>query len=197
MDEQIIKQIVDELLSTLEPLETQSAALLQFLKAKGLATDEELAPFLEQAGNASNVRWRAVRVRTAALISNALKPAEKSAEAPAAKTTPAAPESAPAPNQETHQETDSKKEVSTQEEKEDQKKEDQKENQSKDSKKSSKLESDSAPPPQAGAGSKRTGSKTDNAAATPSHKDEDTQAANSVKPDATGKSNATGKKEAA
>jgi hypothetical protein len=76
MDEQIVLQIVDELLSSLEPLETQNAALLQFLKAKGFATDEELAPFLEQAANTSNVRWRTVRVRTAALISNAMKPPE-------------------------------------------------------------------------------------------------------------------------
>src|SRR5579864_1737360 len=71
MDEAIVQQIIDELLSSLEPLETQNAALLQFLKAKGIATDEELAPFLDQAGNASNIRWRAVRVRTAALISSA------------------------------------------------------------------------------------------------------------------------------
>ena len=83
MDEEILKQIFDELLSALEALETQSAAALQFLKAKGIATDEELAPFLAAAGNVSNVRWLAVRVRTAALISSALKPAEKPVEAPA------------------------------------------------------------------------------------------------------------------
>lgn len=87
MDERIVQQIVDELLSSLEPLETQNAALLQFLKAKGLATDEELAPFLEQAANTSNVRWRAVRVRTAALISSAMKPAEQSVETASAKNT--------------------------------------------------------------------------------------------------------------
>jgi len=81
MDEAIVKQIYNELLASLEPLEAQSAALLQFLKDKGIATEEELAPYLEQAGNTSNVRWRAVQVRTAALISSALKPAEK-AEAP-------------------------------------------------------------------------------------------------------------------
>jgi len=83
MDEEILKQIFDELLSALEALETQSAAVLQFMKAKGIATDEELAPFLAAAGNVSNVRWLAVRVRTAALISSALKPAETPVEAPA------------------------------------------------------------------------------------------------------------------
>ncbi len=76
MNEEAVKQIVDEILSSFEPLEAQSAALLQFLKAKGLANDEELAPFLDQAANAANVRWLAVRVRTAALIANAMKPAE-------------------------------------------------------------------------------------------------------------------------
>ena len=39
MDEQIVQQIFDELLSSLEPLDTQNAALLQFLKAKGIATE--------------------------------------------------------------------------------------------------------------------------------------------------------------
>jgi hypothetical protein len=93
MDEAILQQIFDELFSSLEPLETQNAALLQFLKAKGIATDEELAPYLEQAGNASNVRWRGVRVRTAALISSALKPPEQPPAPPALKSAELAPES--------------------------------------------------------------------------------------------------------
>ena len=80
MDEQIIQDILTEVFSSLEPLDAQTSAILQFLKAKGLATDEELAPFLEQAGNASNVRWLAARVRIASLLSSALKPAEKPEE---------------------------------------------------------------------------------------------------------------------
>jgi hypothetical protein len=76
MDQEAIQQIIDEVLSSFEPLEAQSAAVVQFLKAKGLANDEEFAPFLEQAANAANVRWRAVRVRTAALIAHAMKPEE-------------------------------------------------------------------------------------------------------------------------
>jgi hypothetical protein len=80
MEEELAQQILDELLSTFEPLDTQTAALLQFLKAKGIATDEELKPFLEQAGNASNVRWLAARVRLRSLISSAMKPAEQPME---------------------------------------------------------------------------------------------------------------------
>lgn len=80
MDEEIVLQILDELLSFLEPLDTQSSALVQFLKAKGVATDEELAPFLEQAGNASSVRWRGARVRIGGLIASAMRNAEQNPE---------------------------------------------------------------------------------------------------------------------
>ncbi len=44
-------QFLDELFSALEDLETQSAGVVQFLKDKGLATDEELAPYLEAAAS--------------------------------------------------------------------------------------------------------------------------------------------------
>jgi hypothetical protein len=94
MDEEIVHQIVAEVLASLEPLDTQSTAILQFLKAKGLASDEDLAPFLEQAGNASNVKWRALRVRTDALISSAIKPPEKQAEAVLKGTNPSSQDSA-------------------------------------------------------------------------------------------------------
>jgi hypothetical protein len=89
MDEELLKQIFEELFSSLEPLETQSTALLELLKAKGIVTDEELAPFLKQAGNASDVRWRAARLRTSALIASALKPPEKPVEARTPKNTEA------------------------------------------------------------------------------------------------------------
>lgn len=76
MDEQVIHEIVDEVLSSLEPLDTQASAILQFLKAKGIAREEDLAPFLEQAGNASNVRWLAARVRIKSLLSSAMRTEE-------------------------------------------------------------------------------------------------------------------------
>src|SRR6202034_3293175 len=80
MDEAIVKQILDELFSSFEDSETQSAALLLFLKDQGLATQEKLAPYFEQAANTSEVRWRAARGRMGALLASALKPPEPAAE---------------------------------------------------------------------------------------------------------------------
>jgi hypothetical protein len=78
MNENIAQEILHDLFSSLEDLETQSAAILQFLKSKGIASDQELAPFIEQAGNASSVRWRGVRVRIDYLLASAMKNAEES-----------------------------------------------------------------------------------------------------------------------
>jgi hypothetical protein len=50
MDDKIAQLILDELFSSLENLETQTAAVLQFLREKGGASEEQLAPYLEQAG---------------------------------------------------------------------------------------------------------------------------------------------------
>jgi transcriptional accessory protein Tex/SPT6 len=85
MDENLVQEILDALFSSLEHLETRTMAILQFMKDKGLATEEELAPHLEQAANASNVRWRAARVRINHLLSSAQKPPEEIAEKKSAK----------------------------------------------------------------------------------------------------------------
>ena len=81
MDENIAQELLHELFTSLEALETQNAAILSFLKAKGIVNDEELAPHFEQAGNASSVRWRAARVRMDHLLSAAMKSAEEDAKA--------------------------------------------------------------------------------------------------------------------
>jgi len=76
-----IKEVLGELFGLLEAQETNSAAILQFLKDAGLATDEKLAPYLEQAGNTSSVKWRAARIRMEFLLS----PVQKQTAEPAAK----------------------------------------------------------------------------------------------------------------
>jgi hypothetical protein len=102
-EEGIVQQILDELVSSFEPLDTRTAALLQFLKAKGIVTDEEFAPFLEQAGNASNVRWRAARLRIGSLISTAMKTAGRETTKAETNTTPRTADSAPETSKETAQ----------------------------------------------------------------------------------------------
>lgn len=87
MDEENLQQLFAELIESIEPLETQNAALLQLLKSKGVVTDEELAPFLERAGNASGIRWHAVQLRTRALLSSALRPSSEPGERNAPATT--------------------------------------------------------------------------------------------------------------
>ena len=84
MDETILQEMLDELFSALESVETQNGAILQFLKDRGIASDQDLAPFLEKAGNTSNVRWRAVRARINHLLSSAAKTRERSQEKPQA-----------------------------------------------------------------------------------------------------------------
>jgi hypothetical protein len=94
MDESMVQEIFHELFSSFERLETQSSAILQFLKDKGIATDEELAPYLERASNASGVRWLAARVRIDHLIAGAIKAdEEKSKQQKSEQEQPPKPES--------------------------------------------------------------------------------------------------------
>ena len=86
MDEKTTQLILDELFSSLENLETQSAAIMQFLKEKGGASDEQLAPYLEQAGRASSIKRRAARVRLDYLLSGIMKPPKEASEQDAAQS---------------------------------------------------------------------------------------------------------------
>jgi hypothetical protein len=80
-DENPLQELLNAIISSLEPLEARSEAVYQFLKAKGVAIDKDFAPFLEEAANASNVRWRAFRVRAEALIAGAMKERKKESKA--------------------------------------------------------------------------------------------------------------------
>jgi len=80
MDLQALEEVVDELVSSIEAVEAQATAAVQFLKAQGLATDEQLTPYMQQAGTASNVKWRAARLRLKRILSSAVKEEERSAK---------------------------------------------------------------------------------------------------------------------
>lgn len=82
MSENLAQEVLSDLLGYLESMETQTAAVLQLLKDKGIITDEQLAPFLEQAEDASSVKWRAARMRMEHLfaISDQIPPATSSAK---------------------------------------------------------------------------------------------------------------------
>ena len=82
MDPKITQEILDDLIPSIEAVEARSTAVLEFLKSEGIATDEKLAPYLEQAASASNVRWLGVRVRVERLLAAAEKEsADKASEA--------------------------------------------------------------------------------------------------------------------
>jgi hypothetical protein len=85
MDDKVAQLILDELFSSLEVLETQTAAVLQFLKEKAGSKAEQLTPYLEQAGKASSIKRRAARVRIDYLISSITSPPQKAVERDAAK----------------------------------------------------------------------------------------------------------------
>lgn len=76
MNVHLAEELLNVLGSSLESYETQNAALLQFLKDKGIVTDEQLAPYINQAGKASDVRWRAARARLERIFASATKQEE-------------------------------------------------------------------------------------------------------------------------
>jgi hypothetical protein len=81
MNIDVIQELVNELTSSVEDIETQQRALVQFLKDRGDFTDEQFAGYLSHAGKASSVRWRAVRVRLDHLLEGEKAREEKAAEA--------------------------------------------------------------------------------------------------------------------
>jgi hypothetical protein len=68
-----LKDIFDEMFTLLEDLETRNVAVLEYLREQGGVTDQKLAPYLDRAGAASNVKWRAARVRMEYLLAPAPK----------------------------------------------------------------------------------------------------------------------------
>lgn len=77
MNVDLAQELLNELGSSLENLEAQQAALLQFLKDNGMLTDDQFAPYLTKAGKASDVRWRAARIRLESLFRSERQKEEK------------------------------------------------------------------------------------------------------------------------
>jgi hypothetical protein len=103
MSADLAQELLNELGSSLEKLETQHTALLQFLRDQGIVTDDQLAPYLTQAGKASNVRWLGARIRLEHLFS-----AEKHREEQVAEKEQHKAEVAQAPSQDHGKEAKSK-----------------------------------------------------------------------------------------
>jgi hypothetical protein len=74
MSEDSTKQIFNDLFRHLEVLETQNAAMLQFLKDKKVIKESQFDSYLEQAATATDVKWRAARVRMEHLFAEAPEP---------------------------------------------------------------------------------------------------------------------------
>jgi hypothetical protein len=68
MSPDTLKEVLSELFALLETQETNSTAVLQLLKDQGIASDEKLSTYLDQAGRASYVKWRAARMRMEYLL---------------------------------------------------------------------------------------------------------------------------------
>jgi hypothetical protein len=86
-----LKEVLSELFALLETQETNSTAVLQLLKDQGIASDEKLSTYLDQAGRASNVKWRAARLRMEYLLTPSQKQTSdnnKSKEAPPTEAQP-------------------------------------------------------------------------------------------------------------
>ena len=92
MQPDTLKEVLSELFALLETQETNSTAVLQLLKDQGIASDEKLATYLEQAGNASNVRWRAARMRMEYLLTPIQKEAADNNKSKQAQPKEAQPE---------------------------------------------------------------------------------------------------------
>jgi len=78
--ENTVKEILDDLIPAMEVVEAQSMAVLRFLKENGIATEEQLEPYLQQGADTSNVKWRAVRVRLEHLLTSAMGRIQEASE---------------------------------------------------------------------------------------------------------------------
>ncbi len=89
-----LKEVLGELFALLETQETNSTAVLQLLKDQGIASDEKLSSYLDQAGRTSNVKWRAARMRMEYLLTPIQKEAADNNKSKQAQPSEAQPKEA-------------------------------------------------------------------------------------------------------
>lgn len=63
-----IAEIFEDVFTLMQDLETRSVAVFEYMQEQGGATDEKLAPYLDRAAGAADVRWRAARARMEHLL---------------------------------------------------------------------------------------------------------------------------------
>jgi hypothetical protein len=83
-----IAEIFDEVFTLMEDLETRSVAIVEYMKEQGGVSDEKLAPYLDRAAAASDVRWRAARARMEHLLAPKPKSATEVGNDQKAKSAP-------------------------------------------------------------------------------------------------------------
>ena len=83
--EQILGELLDEIMPTIQAADSTGAAIVRVLKDKKIVSEDELAPYLEQAANASSVKQRAARLRVERLFTSAMKSLQNAAENSARK----------------------------------------------------------------------------------------------------------------
>ena len=77
MDENVIDEFLESILSALASAETQSAALLQVLRETKNVSEEQLTKAMDQASNATEIKMRATRLRLKRILTAAISELEK------------------------------------------------------------------------------------------------------------------------
>jgi len=80
MKEELLDEILDAVIPSLEAAEAQTAALIQLLEEKQLISAEERERLLAQAANTADIKARGARLRLKRVLTSALKELEKAKE---------------------------------------------------------------------------------------------------------------------
>lgn len=110
MKEELLDELLDAIVPSLEAAEAQTAALFQLLQEKNIISADEHARLVAQAANASDIKARATRLRLKRVLTSALddlekqKEPEKPASPKESQQAPEGPEQDPKAEQKKHPE---------------------------------------------------------------------------------------------